>query len=332
MAHADHRAAEIRREGMTPAAERPLPKALELVARSAFRVGRLEPVPGWRFGQWNRGDPRAWLRRAIWQIAQSRHYDGPVTTDWYLGLRFNHHLAGDMSRCTYVDGRYEPNEMYAIAGLLEAGMCVVDAGANEGLFTIMAARIVGEAGAVHAFEPSPREQSRLRDNLAVNALANVRVHPAALGRASGRATLNVAGPSHSGHNTLGGFMYADTVQAESVEVEVVTLDQVARAQNLTRLDLLKLDVEGSETAVLSGAGEVLRRLRPVVVAEAQDESLRQMGSSTVEMLELLRSYDYVVEVFGPTGKPEPLIDDGVTSLNLLCLPAESLEKKRSRSD
>src|SRR5260370_3499521 len=200
---------------MTPAAERPLPKALEVVARSAFRVGRLEPVPGWRFGQWNRGDPRAWLRRAIWQIAQSRHYDGPVTTDWYLGLRFNHHLAGDMSRCSYVDGRYEPNEMYAVAGLLEAGMCVVDAGANEGLFTIMAARIVGEAGAVHAFEPSPREQSRLRDNLAVNALANVKVHPAALGRASGRATLNVARASHPRQKHPGRLTYARNAQAEA---------------------------------------------------------------------------------------------------------------------
>jgi FkbM family methyltransferase len=311
---------------MTPAAERPLPKGLDLMARSAFRVGRLEPAPGWQFGQWNRSDPRAWLRRAIWQLAQSRNYDGPVVTDWYLGLRFNHHLTGDMSRCTYVDGRYEPNEMYAIAGILKAGMCVVDAGANEGLFTIVAARIVGEAGTVHAFEPSPREQGRLRANLAVNRLTNVKVHPVALGRASGKATLSVAKESHSGHNTLGSFMYPNAEQKESVEIDVVTLDQVASEQNLTRLDLLKLDVEGSEAAVLRGAREVLRRLRPIVVAEAQDASLHQMGSSTAELLELLRSYGYVIDVFGPTGRPEPLVDDGVTSLNLLCLPAESVEK------
>lgn len=308
---------------MTPAAERPLPKALDSLARSVFRARRLEPVPGWQFGQWDRSDPRAWVRRLVWQVAKSRHYDGPVTTDWYLGLRLNHHLAGDISRCTYVDGRYEPNEMFAMSRLLGPGMCIVDAGANEGLFTIVAARITGDGGMVHSFEPSPRERRRLQANLAINGLTNVKVHPAALGRAAGRSTLRIAGASHSGHNTLGGFMYAGTVHEESVEVDVVTLDQAVAEEKLARLDLLKIDVEGSEAEVLNGADGVLRKMRPVVIAEAQDASLRQMGSSVAELLTLLRSYDYDVQVFGPSGTPEPLQDDGSTSLNLLCLPAES---------
>jgi FkbM family methyltransferase len=307
-------------QGLTSAAERPLPKALEGMARSAFRLRPLEPVPGWRFGQWDRGDPRAWLRRAIWQLAQSRHYDGPVTTDWYLGLKFNHHLRGDISRCTYVDGRYEPNEMFAVARLLAPGMCVVDAGANEGLFTILAARIVGESGTVHAFEPSPREQSRLQANLAVNRLSNVKVHRTALGRAPGKSTLRVAEASHPGHNALGGFMYAGTVLEESVEVDIVTLDQAVRGEKLTRLDLLKIDVEGSEVDVLQGADEVLRTLRPVVLAEAQDESLRRMGSNVGELLKLLRAHDYEVKVFGESGHAETLVDDRATGLNVLCLP------------
>jgi FkbM family methyltransferase len=307
-------------QGLTSAAERPLPKALEGMARSAFRLRPLEPVPGWRFGQWDRGDPRAWLRRAIWQLAQSRHYDGPVTTDWYLGLKFNHHLRGDISRCTYVDGRYEPNEMFAVARLLAPGMCVVDAGANEGLFTILAARIVGESGTVHAFEPSPREQSRLQANLAVNRLSNVKVHRTALGRAPGKSTLRVAEASHPGHNALGGFMYAGTVLEESVEVDIVTLDQAVRGEKLTRLDLLKIDVEGSEVDVLQGADEVLRTLRPVVLAEAQDESLRRMGSNVGELLKLLRAHDYEVKVFGESGNAETLVDDRATGLNVLCLP------------
>src|SRR6266851_7071412 len=160
LAHIDHGSPEVRLGGVT-AAERPLPKALDRLARSTFEVGRLEPVPGWRFGQWNRNDPRAWVRRLIWQVAQARGYDGPVVTDWYLGLKLNHHLTGDISRCTFVDGRYEPNEMYAMNRAVGEGMCVVDAGANEGLFTIMAARLVGDVGIVHAFEPSPRERDRL---------------------------------------------------------------------------------------------------------------------------------------------------------------------------
>jgi FkbM family methyltransferase len=308
---------------VTPAAEssaRPLPKALDLLAKAAFGVGPLEPVPGWYFGQWDRRDPRAWMRRVIWRIARSRNYDGPVTTSWYFGQRFNHHLSGDISQCTYVDARYEPNEMYAMSKLIGPGMVVVDVGANEGIFTLMAAKLVGGTGAVVAFEPSPRDRDRLVANLSANALTNVRVHPEALGRAAGKALLQVAGAEHPGHNTIGGFAYSDTAKAYSVEVDVKTLDDIAAAENLTRLDLLKIDVEGSETAVLQGARESLRRFRPIVVAEAQEASLRQLGSSVSELLELLRASDYEVKVFGPSGVAETLAGDGLSGLNLLCLP------------
>jgi hypothetical protein len=87
-----------------------------------------------------------------------------------------------------------------------------------------------------------------------------------------------------------------------------------------RLDLLKIDVEGSEVEVLKGADEVLRTLRPVVLAEAQDESLRRAGSNVAELLELLRSRDYDIKVFGESGRAETLIDDRLTGLNVLCLP------------
>src|SRR5207249_4766035 len=238
---------------------RPVRKALGLLARPAFGVGRLEPVPGWQFGQWDHKDPRAWLRRSIWRLAQSGRYDGPVTTGWYFGMRFNHHLLGDMSQCTYVDGRYEPNEMHAISKLIGPGMTVVDVGANAGVFTLEAAKLVGAQGSVHAFEPSPRDSERLLANVSLNALANVHVHAEALGRATGQR-----GPAGSRarpprQHTIGGFSYAADARAYSVEVDVTSLDDFAAAQRLTRLDLLKIDVEGSETAVLQGARESLRR-------------------------------------------------------------------------
>lgn len=281
---------------------------------------RLEPVPGWTFGEWNRRDPRAWVRRSIWRLARSRGYDGPVATGWYFGQRFNHHFSGDMSQCTYVDGRYEPNEMYAMSKLIRPGMCVVDVGANAGIFTLMAASLVGPEGSVHAFEPSQRDRARLLANVALNGLSNVSVHPPALGRAPGKAVLAVSRPEHPGHNTIGGFAYAAGGAAYSLEVEVSTLDGFASGHALTRLDLLKIDVEGSETAVLEGARESLRRFRPVIVCEAYDPSLRQLGTSASELLQLIRDSGYEIEVFGPSGVPEPLDGDRLTGVNVLCTP------------
>ena len=146
------------------------------------------------------------------------------------------------------------------------------------------------------------------------------VHAEALGRATGKAVLAVSGSDHPGHNTIGGFSYAADARAYSVEVDVTSLDDFAAAQRLTRLDLLKIDVEGSETAVLQGARESLRRFRPAVVVEAYDPSLRQLGTSASELLQLLRDSGYELRVFGPSGRPEPLIGDELTGVNLLCLP------------
>jgi hypothetical protein len=64
----------------------------------------------------------------------------------------------------------------------------------------------------------------------------------------------------------------------------------------------------------------VRRFRPVIVAEAYDPSLRQLGTSASELLQLLRSYDYEIRVFGPSGTPEPLVGDQLTGVNVLCLP------------
>ena len=138
-----------------------------------------------------------------------------------------------MSQCTYVDGRYEPNEMYAMSKLISPGMRVVDVGANAGVFTLMAARLVGATGAVDAFEPSTRDRERLLANVSLNGLSNVKVHAEALGRASGKAVLAVAGPDHPGHNTIGGFAYSADARAYELEVDVTSLDDFATAQNLT---------------------------------------------------------------------------------------------------
>lgn len=281
---------------------------MSLIARLAFALPRLEPVPNWKFGNWNDRDPRAQVRQRLWWWAHRRGYDGPVTTNWYLGQKINHHLAGDISFCTYVDGRYEPNEMHAVASTLRPGMCFVDVGANAGLFTLLAAAAVGPSGAVHAFEPSPRERAHLQSNIELNSLKNVHVYPVALGSAAQTASLSVSDREHPGQNTLGGFSYRETSQAYSIEVSVETLDQVVERESVNRIDLMKIDVEGSETAVIRGASAALRRFRPVIIAEANETALSQMGSNTNELLDLIRSQGYEVQPF-ETG-----------SMNVICHP------------
>jgi FkbM family methyltransferase len=102
--------------------------------------------------------------------------------------------------------------------------------------------------------------SRLRHNLELNRLT-ARVFPLALADCSGQAELSVGAYEHAGHNTLGAFAYQTEMEGKAL-VEVRRLDEVLNENPLTRLDIMKIDVEGAELRLLRGAVETLRKYRP----------------------------------------------------------------------
>src|SRR5439155_6488828 len=139
-------------------------------------------------------------------------------------------------------------------------------------FTLFAAQRVGPTGQVWAFEPSQREFVRLQRNLQLNHLGNVRALKMALANCGGQAELKVADDEHSGQNTLGDFAYQIEL-ARHEQVPTKRLDGLVQENALRRLDVLKLDVEGAELSVLTGARAVLREQRPVLLLEVNDNAL-----------------------------------------------------------
>src|SRR5262249_47782563 len=142
---------------------------------------------------------------------------------WHAQTRVEVALGNDESFCVYVAGSFEPNEFAFLDRTLRRRMTFLDIGANDGLYTLFAARRVGRSGSVLAFEPSSRERRVLERNVALNRLKNVVVVPSALANEAGQATLQIAPALHGGHNTLGGFAYdgVDAVATERVPVEAL---------------------------------------------------------------------------------------------------------------
>jgi FkbM family methyltransferase len=244
-----------------------------------------------------------------------------VVLPWVDGLRLNLFFERDFSRSVFAMGCLEPNEMTFFRSLLKPGMVVLDAGANEGLYSILAARAVGPYGVVVAVEPSPREFRRICANLELNHLRNVRVVPKGLLDKPGSAVLHGADAMHSGHNTFGAFVYESVAGVHDVEVQVTTVDDLLADQGLDKLDVLKIDVEGAEAVLLRGATRTLQRNRPVIIMELQEPSLRAMGSSSTEVLELLEDHAYRVYGFSDrSGRPDPLELSGLD--NIAAVPNE----------
>ena len=280
------------------------------------------PYPGWRFCI-EEYDPTPALakRLELWKLFKANALRIPVRMRWYDGIKLGVILGNDLSRCVYVCGSYEPNEFNYLARYLKPGMVVVDAGANEGLYSLFASRRVGAGGLVLAVEPSPRELMCLRNNIAHNHMSNVRVVPVALSDRTGRTILQLAEDEHAGQNTLGEFVY-DIQSAGTHEVEQISLDILLTQENVQRVDLIKADIEGAELALLMGAREILRRCKPTLLCETYGAALEHQNASAARMLEVFDDFGYRLLSFDDnTGLPMPWDRQQPLSHNVLAIPA-----------
>jgi FkbM family methyltransferase len=183
-------------------------------------------------------------------------------------------------------GDYESYETDIFESLLRPGQTVVDAGANIGYYTLIAARGVGAEGKVFAFEPEPANMALLKRNVERNGYSNVVAIRAALSRSSGKARLftdrgNLAAASLSEGNL-------PEARDELHDVETVRLDDLDAA----RIDLLKMDTQGSEAWIIEGGEVVLRRSRPVIITEFWPFGLENVGSDAEALLGELLGFGY----------------------------------------
>ncbi len=287
---------------------------------------KLGPWPGWGFADEYYIERRwpACRRGALWEAARDNNLVVPLTVPWLGDTSVVVTLGNDNSLCLYVCGSFEPNEFAFLDRVLKPGMVFVDVGANDGYYTLFAARRVGADGRVVAVEPSSRERAHLARNLARNGIGNVEIVPAALGAAAGHADLHLAHGAHTGHNTLGSFAHDDVVPDSLERVTLDTLDAVVARLGLPRVDVVKIDVEGAEAGVIAGARTVLTTIRPVLMMELNDSALRAQGSSEASLLATLqRELGYEILVFSAkSGLAERHVDGGALSANVIAMPRE----------
>lgn len=143
---------------------------------------------------------------------------------------------------------------------LSPGATFVDAGANIGFFSVLAARLVGETGRVIAVEMMPDTAARLRANVDRNGLRNVTIHEHALSNRSGQQVVALM-PEHQ--YARASIAKADISGQRQVRVLTQTLDDLLAGLS-GPVDLIKMDLEGAESIALEGAKRVLGRTRSVI--------------------------------------------------------------------
>jgi FkbM family methyltransferase len=128
------------------------------------------------------------------------------------------------------------------------------------------------AGWVLAIEPLPRSAAALESTLAANALLHAEIVRCAIGEHDGVAAFAVPVVTSARTDTGTARIGPACVGRDALQVRLRSLDSLAAERNLTRLDLIKIDVEGHERQVLDGAAAILDRHRPVLVIETGHEA------------------------------------------------------------
>lgn len=140
---------------------------------------------------------------------------------------------------------------------LKEGDVIIDAGANIGLFSILAAQKIGSKGKVFAFEPIKETADILRKNLAVNKIDNVIVIQEALGEKEADKNFFVS-------DLLVDSSAVFEAGAEIQQVKMTSLDVFLRLNNVGQIDFLKADIEGMERDFLAGAKETIAKYKPKI--------------------------------------------------------------------
>lgn len=176
----------------------------------------------------------------------------------------------------------EPHVRRVIEERLPKGGTFVDAGANIGFYSVLAARLVGPEGRVFAFEMMPDTAEILRHHAQINAAGWIEVVENALSERNGEIVTASVEPGKHGQASI--VSSASAEGRVAVEVATVTLDTALA--DAGRIDVLKMDLEGAEHLALLGARQVLARTG-CVVFESNDEDQR--------VFDLLRQHGFAVE-------------------------------------
>ena len=166
------------------------------------------------------------------------------------------------------------DEIRFVRRWLRPGMQAVDVGASYGVYTLAMAQAVGGGGKIWAFEPTPQSADRLQRSLELNACSQVLMSRAAVSAHAG--TVAFAAGAQSELNAIGG------VSGDMLQVQAVTLDQMAAAHGWNDVDFVKLDVEGHEIEALRGGAGFFESASPLVMLEVKAAS--RLNLSTLDPL------------------------------------------------
>jgi FkbM family methyltransferase len=215
----------------------------------------------------------------------------PAWLEFKPGLWMRLDVRDLLQRKILLSGEFDPGCTRFILDSLGPGMVFLDVGAHAGYYALLAAQRVGNQGRVLCVEPNPAMAAQIQANVQRNGLSNVTIVEAACSATCGRKMLYIPDFPLSVKSSLAP---ESAGTSRGVEVDCVTGDHLCGEYGLSRIDVLKIDVEGAEMQVLAGMAGTLARFRPRIVIELRAGLLKNFSATVEGALGLLDGFGYRV--------------------------------------
>ena len=190
-------------------------------------------------------------------------------------------------------GIHEPVTTQIVQEKIKEGMICLDCGGNIGYYATIESKLVGKTGKVIAIEPSPVNVKYLEKNLKLQGHDNYEVHNIACGDSDGEITFIISDISNMCHVAKEGEV--ESGNKKFVKIPVKKLDTFLIDKHLPRLDLLRMDIEGSELRLFEGAIQTIRKYKPMIQMELHPGHLGP--DNTRKLLQFLKNEGYEFSTF-----------------------------------
>ena len=188
----------------------------------------------------------------------------------------------------YFTGTYEEAELKYIKSSLKKGSVFIDIGANIGVHSLFASKIVGKNGKVISFEPFTKNYQSFLKNIALNNISNITDNNLAVSNTDGYIDIYY----DKKEANLGMASSYITEYSDAEKVKAVALDSYFEAHPIDKIDFIKIDIEGGEYKALQGMKKILKKYSPKLLIEILDESESNQPKNKENCVEFLKNIGY----------------------------------------
>lgn len=193
-------------------------------------------------------------------------------------------------------GRYEKSTTELFKQIIRPGMAIVDIGAHVGYFTRLFSKRTGRGGRVYACEPDPSNFALLEKN--TKHRKNIKVFQLAIGDHAGAIDFFHSELKTGCHSTI-----PSSFRPTKLTVSSITLDQLCEKERISRVDMIKMDIEGGEVAALRGMTETLKANPHIqIITEFNPECFREAQIEPISFIKQLFELGFIIYAIRPSGK------------------------------